>query len=113
MVKIKYVEENILHTIDRPQPEQREIEPFSEDDIRRVLDAMTCSKGYARPGKPTTKHKLKITDRNRAIILLDTGIRAIGTDRAEDQRSTSAPNHAAVSARQRRKGAVICVVGGK
>lgn len=77
-VKFQYAAQHIVHLVDPPTPEKREIVPFTEDDIRRLLDALTYTKPYARPGKRATRHKLIDADRNRAIILLlvDTGLRA-------------------------------------
>lgn len=77
-VKFGYAREHVVRLVEPAKPEQREIIPFTEDDVRRILDALTYSRGYDRPGKKRTRHKLKDADRNRAIILLllDTGMRA-------------------------------------
>lgn len=77
-VRFGYASQHVVRLVEPAKPEQREIIPFTEDDIRRILDSLTYSRGYDRPGKKTTCHKLKDADRNRAIILLllDTGLRA-------------------------------------
>lgn len=77
-VKFGYARVNVVRLVEPAKPEQREIIPFTLDDVRRILDSLTYSRGYARPGKRLTRHKLKDADRNRAIVLLllDTGMRA-------------------------------------
>jgi site-specific recombinase XerD len=77
-VLFEHVQENVVRKIQPPQPEERAIVPYTEDDVRRILDQLTYSKPYSRPGKRTSRHKLPEADRNRAIImlLLDTGMRA-------------------------------------
>ena len=72
-----YALKNLLHEIERPRPEKRLIQPFSESDIRAMLGALARSKPYIDRGT-TTSHTLPNQDRNRAIILLllDTGLRA-------------------------------------
>lgn len=77
-VKFQYARRHVVRQVDPPEPEKREIIPFTEDDVRRLLDALTYTRPYARTGKRTSRHKLPDADRNRAIILLlvDTGLRA-------------------------------------
>jgi len=72
------VGDHILHQVRPPDPERRAIEPLSEDDIHRLLNAITHSQSYTRPHKGETRHALPNAERNRAIILtlLDTGLRA-------------------------------------
>ncbi len=41
----------ILHKVAPPRPEQRDIQPFSEVDIRAMLNALNHSRTYTRPGK--------------------------------------------------------------
>lgn len=72
------VSEHVVQKVARPRPEKRSIVPYSEDDVRAMLDSLTHSKVYARPRKGQSQHSLPQAERNRAIILLllDTGIRA-------------------------------------
>jgi integrase/recombinase XerD len=77
-VEEELVKEHVLHKVRRPKPERKELQPYSQKDIKEMLDALTHSKSYSRPGKGVSKNSLPNAERNRAIIflLLDTGIRA-------------------------------------
>ena len=70
--------EHIIHKVKRIKPEKKAIKPYSEDYIRNMLNALSQTLLYSRPGKRDSFHKLSDADRNRAIIylLLDTGVRA-------------------------------------
>jgi site-specific recombinase XerD len=72
------VERHVLHMVERPIPEQRAIIPYTEADVRAMLNALKSSLSYTRPGKRASAHSLPNQERNRAIILLllDTGMRA-------------------------------------
>lgn len=72
------VMEHIVQKVERPRPEKRSIVPYSEGDVRAMLNSLTSSKPYTRPRKCESTHALPQAERNRAIILLllDTGIRA-------------------------------------
>ena len=72
------VEQHIVKKEFRPKPEKREIKPYSEMDVKAMLNALDKSRPYTRPGKGKSAHRLVTADRNRAIILLllDTGLRA-------------------------------------
>ena len=72
------VNEHIIHKVKRVKPEKKAIKPYSEDDIRNMLNSLNQTLLYSRPGKRESFHKLSDADRNRAIIymLLDTGVRA-------------------------------------
>jgi integrase/recombinase XerD len=76
--RFEYAATHVVHQVEPPDPEKRAIVPFDEEEVRRLLEALTYTKPYTRPGKRATRHKLPDADRNRAIILLllDTGIRA-------------------------------------
>ena len=69
---------HIVHEVEPPTPEKRAIVPFSEDDVRAMLNTIGHTRSYTRPGKVASRHSLPTSDRNRAIILLllDTGMRA-------------------------------------
>jgi site-specific recombinase XerD len=68
---------HILHQVDPPRPERRAVLPYTEKDIKAMLDALAHSRPY-RNHNTTTSHALPNAARNRAIILLllDTGMRA-------------------------------------
>lgn len=76
-VKEQVIDENLLHSIDRPRPKKKPIVPYLEDEIRSMLSSLSQSREYERPGKRVSTHSLKNQERNRAILLLllDTGIR--------------------------------------
>jgi site-specific recombinase XerD len=77
-VEAGYVTEHILRAVPRPKPEQRTIDPLSEEDIRTLLNACNRSRTYNRPGKRECNNQRVTGLRDRAIILLlvDTGVRA-------------------------------------
>ena len=72
------VKEHILRKVHRPKPEKRAIKPYTENEVRSMLNALVHSRSYSRPGKRESVHNLQHGERNRAIILLllDTGIRS-------------------------------------
>jgi site-specific recombinase XerD len=72
------VQRHLLREIPRPRPEKRVINPFTLDDVKKLLGACERSRTYSRPGKATCDHTVPTGLRNRAMILLlvDTGIRA-------------------------------------
>ncbi len=69
---------NIVAQVPRPRPEKTAIVPLSEKEVKAILEAITYTATYTRPGKKASRHKLKDGDRGRAIVLLllDTGLRA-------------------------------------
>lgn len=76
-VREKVAPENILRSIVAPKAEVVDITPYSEGDVRAMLNSLERSKRYSRPGKRMSDHAVPFPERNRAIILLmlDTGIR--------------------------------------
>ncbi|MGD8753263.1 MAG: tyrosine-type recombinase/integrase, partial [Anaerolineales bacterium] len=72
------VSKHIVQQVDRPKPQRRAIEPYTEKDIRSMLQALGRSRLYTRPRKRSSQHSTQYADRHRAIILLllDTGIRS-------------------------------------
>lgn len=69
---------NIVRDIPPPVPEERVIQPFSQLEIKALLDAVDKSAAYQRPGQRPCRHSNPTAARNRAIIylLLDSGLRA-------------------------------------
>ena len=72
------VDEHIIQKVKRIKPEKKGIKPYTEEDIKAMLNALTQTLVYSRPGKRDSYHSLPHAERNRAIIylLLDTGVRA-------------------------------------
>lgn len=72
------VERNIIRDIPQPVPEERVINPLTQDEVKALLGAVDKSAPYSRPGKRQCQHSNPTAQRNRVIIymLLDTGIRA-------------------------------------
>ena len=70
--------EHIVSKVPRPKPEKRIIKPYSQEEIRAMLKAISHTRYYTRPGKKESRHSLHHIERNRAVILvlLDTGMRA-------------------------------------
>ena len=77
-VKEELVNEHILHKVERPKPEKRQIKPYTQTEVKDMLASLTHSRFYSRPGKRESNHSLRNAERNRAMIylLLDTGVRA-------------------------------------
>ncbi|MGD8474111.1 MAG: tyrosine-type recombinase/integrase [Anaerolineae bacterium] len=77
-VKEGIVDQRIVHRVERPKPEQREILPYTRRDLQVMLVACDHTSAYVRPGKRKSNHSRPTADCDRAIILLlvDTGMRA-------------------------------------
>ena len=77
-VKEEIVARHIVRDVQPPQPDKREIVPFSEHEVKAMLAACDRSRGYSRPGKRRCDNQRPTALRDRAIILLlvDTGLRA-------------------------------------
>lgn len=77
MIINKIISDNPVKYVHRAKPERRVIDPLPEEEIKLLLDSVTYSKPYARPGKKTCRNKLPNAERNQAIILffLDNGAR--------------------------------------
>jgi len=69
---------HVIHNVQAPKPEQREIIPLTETEFKLLLSATLRSKVYTRPGKRKCDNVLLNAERSRAILLLmlDTGFRA-------------------------------------
>jgi len=77
-VKGELVEIHTPRLVDPPKPEERDIVPYTEADVRALLGALDRSRFYTRPGKRECSNAQPNAVRNRAILLLllDTGMRA-------------------------------------
>lgn len=77
LVEQKEVNEHIAQQVKPPEPEEREILPFSPDEIVRLLLCTDRSKPYKRGMQRMCDHATHAGARDRAVIyiLLDTGIR--------------------------------------
>jgi integrase/recombinase XerD len=77
-VKEGYALENIVRQVPAPQPEKRAIIPYTEDDVRAMLEACRVTREYERPGKVACANSRPTALRDRALILLllDSGVRA-------------------------------------
>lgn len=72
------VSRHVVHQVEPPAQESRQVIPFTQSDVKALLAALSRSRAYTRPGKRACDHRLSAADRNRSIImlLLDTGLRA-------------------------------------
>ncbi len=77
-VKDGLTSEHVIHQVARPRAEKRVIEPFSESDVKAMMNGVQFSAPYSRPGKKTCQHSRPEADRDKAILLMliDTGMRA-------------------------------------
>lgn len=71
--------ENIIHRIKAPKPEEKIVDPLTEEEIRALLTSIQHSKPYKLNGviAGPVEFTLPFASRNKAIIflLLDTGLR--------------------------------------
>jgi integrase/recombinase XerD len=69
---------HVVRLVTPPRPEKRDVIPYTERDIKAMLNACDSSEPYTRPGKRKCTHRRATALRDRAIItlLLDTGVRA-------------------------------------
>jgi integrase/recombinase XerD len=74
----RLVARHIVRDVDAPRPEQREIVPYTEQDVKAMLAACDESRSYVRPGKRKCRNTRPTALRDRAVItlLVDTGLRA-------------------------------------
>jgi integrase/recombinase XerD len=73
-----FADQHVMRNVPRPRPETRAVNPFTEQDIRALLEACDYSNVYTRPSKRACNNTRPTALRDRAIILLllDTGMRA-------------------------------------
>ena len=62
--------EHILRRVIKPKPEQRDIIPFTEQDIHAIIGAIVKSRPYTRPGKRESVHSLPHPERTHAMLQL-------------------------------------------
>jgi site-specific recombinase XerD len=69
---------HVVRDLPAPKAEQRLIEPYTPQEIKAIMGAVSRSRIYKSPLGVAKDHALRAADRNRAILLLllDTGIRA-------------------------------------
>jgi site-specific recombinase XerD len=72
------VDRHVVREVRPPRPDRREIMPYTESDVKAMLQACDRTRGYARPGAARCDNLRPTALRDRAIItlLVDTGIRA-------------------------------------
>jgi site-specific recombinase XerD len=72
------VADHILRRVVPPKPEKPEINPFTETDLKALLDATEHTNSYlGRARKPTVNHRpCAIRDRAIILLMIDTGLRA-------------------------------------
>jgi len=79
-VREKYTDEHVVHAVQRPKPEQREIVPYTRDEVKAMLNSLKRTRVYQRAGQRPADHGIPFgaPERNRAIILMliDTAVRA-------------------------------------
>ncbi len=78
-LKERIVDEHTIRQVKAPNPEDKDIIPFTEQDMKLMLVACERSRSYRRPGQlEKCNHALPNPERNKAIILtlVDTGFRA-------------------------------------
>jgi integrase/recombinase XerD len=73
-----YADRHIIRGIPRPDPDKKDINPLSQQDVRALLAACERSRSYSRPGKRECSNARPTAERDKAILLLllDTGVRA-------------------------------------
>jgi site-specific recombinase XerD len=73
----KIAREHVVRAVPAPKPEQVDIVPYNQEEVRALLNSLERSRIYRRPGQRPTTNTARNTERNRAVILLllDAGIR--------------------------------------
>lgn len=77
-VEEELVTTNIMSKVPAPKAETTIIQPYSKDEITRMLAACQYNKSYGRPGQRVTANRRQTSLRDRAVILVlvDTGLRS-------------------------------------
>lgn len=72
-----HAETHVPKTVTPPKPQEQQIEPLTEDQVRAILDAVNHSAPWKN--SPGTRHTrpqlLRLRDRATLLFLLDTGVR--------------------------------------
>lgn len=73
-----YVSEHVPRAVQVPNPEPPAIEPFTEAEVRRLLDSLAYSLPWRSSPETQSEIPKRRQERDRAILLflLDTGVRA-------------------------------------
>ena len=68
----------IVHGVRRPQPKARLVQPYSQEEVQRLLDACTVMRAWDNRNRTHVAGSRPTAERDQAmiLILLDTGIRA-------------------------------------
>ncbi len=76
-IREKIAREHVVRAVPAPKPEQVDILPYTQEEVRALLNSLERSKIYRRPGQRPATNTARNTERNRAIILflVDTGVR--------------------------------------
>lgn len=71
------VDQHVVRVLIPPKAEDREIIPYSKEEVKAMFGSIERSKTYRRPGKSVSDHSNPQPERTRAILLLllDTGLR--------------------------------------
>lgn len=69
---------HVVRDVPAPKPEQRLVEPYTVQEVKAIMGAISRSRIYRSPTGQARDHALRQADRSRAILLLllDTGMRA-------------------------------------
>lgn len=72
-----HAEVNVVRRVEPPRPEQRDITPLTQDELKALLAACDRTREYSRPGKRacTNKRVTGLRDHVIILLLLDTGMR--------------------------------------
>ena len=78
LVDEEIIVKHVVKSVRRPKPEQKEIVPFTEQEVKLMLGSLERSKSYVTHGGTVASYGLQNRLRNRMVILilLNTGCRA-------------------------------------
>lgn len=73
-----YADEHIMQSVPRPRPEEKAVVPYTEKDVKKMLDLCTGTRTHHCEDRADYEQARPLPLRNTAIVLvlLDTGIRA-------------------------------------
>lgn len=64
-----FADQHVVRGVPRPQAEQRAILPFTEDDVRAILDGCDHTASYTRPGKRACANRRPTARRTRSAMV--------------------------------------------